>query len=144
MFLGRLPEIGGGAFRPLFAEFLDDAAGVLGASDLKGAARLYREAGEKWTALAEALLPADVAPLAKARKLLAERRKLFHGKGVKALPRLQEIAAELAAHEAAVDEADREALAGAAGDLLPGVRERIEALRAIEEEAAEALKAGVG
>jgi hypothetical protein len=47
-----------GGTRPLYAEFLDEAAGVLGDVRLTAAAERYRDAGDAWSALAAAALTA--------------------------------------------------------------------------------------
>jgi hypothetical protein len=42
-----------GATRPLYADFLDEAAGVLGEDRLSATAALFRESGAVWSAIAE-------------------------------------------------------------------------------------------
>ena len=64
---------GGGLCRPLFAEFLEEAAAALADPALAAAAARYAELGRGWTALAEAALPARVPELAETRALLARR-----------------------------------------------------------------------
>jgi hypothetical protein len=61
----------GGNLRELYAEFLDEAAALLGASDLTGCATAFRECAERWHAVAEAALPADVPEYARVRELAA-------------------------------------------------------------------------
>ncbi len=52
---------GGGLMRPLYAEFLEEAAGVTGKKGLGKMAATYRKLGGDWTAFAEFMLPfADV------------------------------------------------------------------------------------
>jgi butirosin biosynthesis protein H-like/uncharacterized protein DUF4872 len=60
---------GGGHLRGLYAEFLDEAAGLLDAPALGGAAAAYREAAARWDAVAEVALPAGREPFAEARRL---------------------------------------------------------------------------
>jgi Butirosin biosynthesis protein H, N-terminal/Domain of unknown function (DUF4872) len=60
---------GGGNLRGLYAEFLDEAAGLLEAPDLGKAAAAYREAEARWHAVAETAVPADREPFAEARRL---------------------------------------------------------------------------
>jgi hypothetical protein len=43
--------------RPLYAAFLDEAADVVARLALRGAADIYRSAGERWSAFARAALP---------------------------------------------------------------------------------------
>jgi len=60
---------GGGNLRGLYAQFLDEAAGLLGQPALGGAAAAYREAAARWHRVAEVALPADREPFAEARRL---------------------------------------------------------------------------
>jgi hypothetical protein len=60
---------GGGNLRALYAQFLDEAAGLLGQPALGGAAAAYREAAARWHQVAEVALPADREPFAEARRL---------------------------------------------------------------------------
>ena len=73
---------GGGFFRAMYAEFLEQAAGPL---DRPGLARLagdYRERAAAWTALAGAAAAAGGdGPLAKAAALLERRRRLVEDQG---------------------------------------------------------------
>ena len=59
----------GGNLRGLYAEFLDEAAGLLDAPDLGKAAAAYREAADRWHEVAETALPAGREPFAEARRL---------------------------------------------------------------------------
>lgn len=61
---------GGGLLRPLYADFLSEAAPLLGDERLRAAAEHYRTLGAHWTELAHAALPDEVAPLAEARALI--------------------------------------------------------------------------
>jgi hypothetical protein len=59
----------GGNLRGLYAQFLDEAAGLLEAPDLGKAAAAYREAEAAWQVVAETAVPADREPFAEARRL---------------------------------------------------------------------------
>jgi hypothetical protein len=59
----------GGSLRGLYAEFLDEAAGLLEVPALGDAAAAYREAAARWHEVAEAALPAGSEPFAEARRL---------------------------------------------------------------------------
>ncbi|HSK37735.1 MAG TPA: DUF4872 domain-containing protein, partial [Actinomycetota bacterium] len=61
---------GGGNLRGLYAEFLDEAAGLLGTRALGKAATAYREAAARWREVAEVAVPADREPFAEARRLI--------------------------------------------------------------------------
>lgn len=60
---------GGGLMRPLYADFLDEADGVLGGG-LADAAEHYRALGAGWSALARAALPEGAPLLEEARGLI--------------------------------------------------------------------------
>ena len=61
----------GGNLRGLYAEFLDEAAGLLGAPDLTACATAFRAAAARWHEVAEEALPADVPEYARVRELTA-------------------------------------------------------------------------
>ena len=63
----------GTALRDMYADFLAEAAPVLGLSELEDAAAEYRALGAKWQALAEMALDSTVVPLASARAVLDQR-----------------------------------------------------------------------
>ncbi len=62
----------GGHLRDLYAEFLDEAADVLGRPELTGCAEAFREAARRWHDVAETALPGDVPVYARMRELTAE------------------------------------------------------------------------
>jgi Butirosin biosynthesis protein H, N-terminal/Domain of unknown function (DUF4872) len=65
----------GGHLRGLYAGFLDEAAGLLDAPALTGAAAAYREAAARWQEVADTSLPADAEPFAEARRLTTELQR---------------------------------------------------------------------
>lgn len=133
---------GGGAFRPLYAEFLVEAAPLVGRPGLDEAAAAYQELGAHWSALARAALPDGEPLLRRSRELACEKERLLALGGAGAPDRLGAIAAEAARIEE-----------GAAGglaltpaeimDLLLDLRARLLAIAAAEERAATALAAAV-
>lgn len=69
-----------GAMRPLYADFLTEAAPVLGGDHgrhLVEAAALYRRSGQEWAALAEAALPQSVPTLHAYADLVEQRLHLL-------------------------------------------------------------------
>ncbi len=131
---------GGGGFRPLYAAFLNEAAGVLGAGALTELAARYTQLGTMWTELAHAMLPGDVPLLAETRALLELKRDALHERGpdasaeiAAANTRLDEIAAE-AAQAFPLDEATT-------ADLYADLATRVRAIYDAEMSAAEALAA---
>ncbi|MFO7167132.1 MAG: DUF4872 domain-containing protein [Chloroflexota bacterium] len=77
---------GGGLCRPLFADFLAEAAEALGHPPLAALAERYAELGRMWSGLAEAALPDDVPMLREAKELYARKAELLHaGAGAEAV-----------------------------------------------------------
>ena len=60
----------GGNLRELYAEFLDEAAGLLDTPALGKAAGAYREAAARWDDVAEVAVPPGREPFAEARRLI--------------------------------------------------------------------------
>jgi hypothetical protein len=134
---------GGGFFRAMYAEFLEEAAGPLARPELAELAGDYRELAAAWTALAAAALGAGGdGPLSRAATLLARRRQLVEERGGAAAAELAAVQAELdaLAHETAdpqpLDPAARSA-------LLADLRDRVLELAEAEEAAAAALRSAV-
>jgi hypothetical protein len=70
---------GGGNLRGLYAEFLDEAAGLLDAPALGKAAAAYREAAARWHEVASTALPAGREPFAEARRLTDQLQAQVEG-----------------------------------------------------------------
>jgi hypothetical protein len=67
---------GGGLCRPLFADFLTEAATVLSKPALRPLAERYAELGRGWSDLADAALPDEVPAFKEAKELHARRAEL--------------------------------------------------------------------
>ena len=67
---------GGGLSRPLFAEFLTEAAAATKQKSLTRIADKYNELGAQWSALADAALSIDVPLFRSARELFARKAEL--------------------------------------------------------------------
>jgi Butirosin biosynthesis protein H, N-terminal/Domain of unknown function (DUF4872) len=72
---------GGGLSRPLFAEFLTEAAESCGDSRLKSLATRYAELGQAWSELADAALPDSVSAFREAKELHARKAELTNSGG---------------------------------------------------------------
>jgi Domain of unknown function (DUF4872) len=134
---------GGGFFRAMYAEFLEEAAGPLDRPELAELAGQYRELAAAWTALAEAAVGAGGdGPLARAATLLERRRELVEQQGAAAAGELAAVQAEL--DTLARDAADPQPLdASARSAVLADLRDRVLDLAAEEEAAADALRGAV-
>lgn len=126
---------GGGLFRTLYADFLDEAADVARRPAWRSCAERYRELAVRWTELAEAALPSRIKLFKETKQLLRRRRELWETKGTKAARQMSEASARLKAIESNLRErfalADDERLA-----FLESLRTRVVALHAAEVEAA--------
>jgi hypothetical protein len=94
----------GGAFRTLYADFLDEASGVLSRLDLATLGRDYQELGRRWTTLAHTALPDGVPSLAETRTLLDRQHHLLYMQGQRAVDELRRASERLLAIEAEVSE----------------------------------------
>lgn len=129
----------GNAERLLFADFLDEAAVILGRPALVEVAHSFRDAGHAWDALGEALLPDSVAPLGRTRALILRRHHLFLGRGGDALADIRQVDDELAALKRAMV-AGFPLDAARVAALLGDVRDHVLAIHDIEAGAVATLR----
>ncbi|MCM3871655.1 MAG: BtrH N-terminal domain-containing protein, partial [Pyrinomonadaceae bacterium] len=73
----ELRGYGGSAFRGMYADFLDQAAGVLKKSALKKVAEQFRESEASWRAISDAALPDSIPLLKETREALTRRSVLI-------------------------------------------------------------------
>lgn len=69
---------GGGLCRPIFADFLAEAADALKRPKLAELSERYAELGRQWSALADGALPDNVPALREAKQLLTHKAELLH------------------------------------------------------------------
>ncbi len=133
------------ALRSLYAEFLAEAAPLLGPDQDRyaKAAELLRGAGATWAQVAATALPEDVPALRRYGELAALRRSLMRGQGHRAARRLRGIAREMADLPRAY--AAAEPLAGARRrDLLDGLADLVRECAALEDDALRLLHEKAG
>jgi Domain of unknown function (DUF4872)/Butirosin biosynthesis protein H, N-terminal len=131
---------GGGLFRSLYADFLDEAATIRKRPSLKTLADDYRHLATGWTQLAESALPTEIKPFKETQHLLVKKRDLFETKGAKADKQIAEIRARL--HVLGKHTKANFPLGDAqARELLGSLRDRIIALHRVETELAARLAA---
>ncbi len=120
---------GGGLMRPMFGDFLDEAARVTRKKALGAAADAYRALGAQWSELAEAALPNRVKEFKQSKTLMRKQARLFADKGAKAARQMDKNRAVLADLERAVladfplDSDAVEALLGDLGGRIAAVHE---------------------
>jgi hypothetical protein len=134
---------GGSASRPAYADFLDEAAGVLDNTALRDAGAAFRAAGACWDDLAVAALPEAVEPFGETRGLLDQSHRLFREQGNRADNERAATGDRLAALQREVGAAfplDEGGIDGLLDDLADGIR----AVREAEAEAVTALHEALG
>jgi hypothetical protein len=130
---------GGGFFRTMYAQFLEEAAGPLDRPDLTTLAAHYRTLATTWTTLAKTATPAGNGPLTEAATLLARRQHLLEEQGPTAPDELSAIQQDLATLAANPQPLDPAALA----TLLTDLRTQVLHLTEQEEKAATTLRTAV-
>jgi len=123
---------GGGAFRPMYARFLSEAAEKLDRPGLLEAAEKFEGSAEVWTDIATLALPDSWPNLGKIRELSYKKNKIFEEYGPGALDKMHEINRE---SEPLMEEAVRELGERDTTELFRGMKERILELYEREEEA---------
>ncbi|NEK57937.1 BtrH N-terminal domain-containing protein [Geodermatophilus sabuli] len=123
-----------GAMRPLYADFLDTAAGLLDEPALAEAAARYAAAGQLWAGIAEEAVSGPLAPY---RALVERRLELLLDQGSAATDQLRQLAAEARRLTDGLElaEADRLAqldrLAAQAAEVLAVEREACTTLQGV-------------
>jgi hypothetical protein len=130
---------GGGAFRRLYAEFLDEARVITGRDALARVADQYRALGKDWTGVAHAMLPEEIPLLAETRAALDARVSAL-GRGDAGVAAAHAAAGRIAAlgARAAAGELDAHV-----ADRLRDLGERVKRVVAAEQVAVDALAAAV-
>ena len=129
----------GAAFRPLYADFLDAAAAVIGDDRLTSASSAAREAAAAWRSWADALLPDAVEGMGQLRRVLRKQRDLYTELGGDAAEQLVALRAEAAKLEEVAGRAVvscREDYIAHLADSLPRVHDAERRLAALLAEVA--------
>lgn len=96
----KLFGVKGGGLRLLYADFLAEAAPILGGTAVNDAATHYRALGQQWARLADAVLPDHIPPLAQTRRLLAQKYAVYLEQGQDGLAEVQHLSQQLTDLEA--------------------------------------------
>ena len=86
---------GGGAFRPMYADFLDESSHIINESELSSVASQFRDCGRQWSEIAKASMPDDWDSLAQTRRLIVKKNDLFEKEGPNARDRISMLTEEL-------------------------------------------------
>ena len=130
------------AERDVYADFLQEAAQALNASELESVAALYRAAGGAWQSLHNSLLPEGLPLLGDARAAIDRKTALFIESGA---AQLDEIIAERDRLESlkTQSESDFPLTDDEIADLRASIRDQVLQVRDAEEAAVLALKAAI-
>ncbi|MGE0529367.1 MAG: DUF4872 domain-containing protein [Bdellovibrionales bacterium] len=128
----------GGLLRPIYADFLDEAAQITGRKPLSDLAEDYRNLANLWTALAEHALPSKIKSFKQTKDLLRKKLKLFTEKGEKGHQGIEDASAKLRQLEVEINL--KMPLQGQEADqLLQELRQEILVLHAAEVQTAQKL-----
>lgn len=131
-------QTGGGALRPLYAEFLREAASLLKKPALKKAAEQYDALGAQWSELGQALLP---DPRFKwVREALVKKNRAIADKGQAGAADAEKITKEIASTSKTAAE---KLTADERKALLENLSKKLAALAKDEAKAVRALKAAL-
>jgi len=133
----------GGALRPLYANYLEEAASWLQQPSLVEVAEKFRASAERWRELSAALLPDDVPALKEARDLTDRRQVLFFEQGRAAQEQMQSLSARLEELRRQIGRAFPLGKSGTE-DLLEEIRRRVVAVYQTEQEAVSTMSGGDG
>lgn len=129
-----------GAERGLYADFLDEAAAILGKPALKAVGAQFRQSAAAWNALATALLPDDIPLFKETRELKLRKRALFQ-QGMTTIDERKAINARLS--ELKNTAADFTMSAGDYAAFRETLRTHILKIRDLEQTAVTELQAAV-
>jgi hypothetical protein len=86
---------GGGLYRAMFADFLEEAGTILAKKELVAVAKEYRALAKEWSDLAQAILPAELKPFAESRELIDSYEATLLAKGADGSKDLIKIVSDL-------------------------------------------------
>lgn len=127
---------GGSAFRPMYAQFLDEASTILGKPELKEVAQVFRESGRIWSEIAATALPDWWPSLKEIKDLITEKNRIFEERGSVALEQMREINTKT---DYLTKEAVKEFKGHSTDRLLADMQQKILRLYEIEKQAFEKL-----
>ncbi|MFH1958594.1 MAG: BtrH N-terminal domain-containing protein [bacterium] len=131
---------GGSAFRPMYAQFLREAAPVVKKRGFMKAADLFEESGRAWSEIAAAALPDDEPPLGRIRGLMFEKNNLFENMPEGYLERMAAIKDEM---NMLVKKALGKLSGGNVSFLLRNMKRKILKCREMEKKAFQELSENV-
>ena len=86
---------GGGAFRSMYARFLEEASSIINKPALNEVAEMVRQSATIWNEIASGFLPDSWPNLRRARELMIEKNRVFEEQEPSALEAMRKINGEL-------------------------------------------------
>jgi hypothetical protein len=133
---------GGGAFRGLYADFLEEAAEAGRRKRLLEAVEPLRHSARAWHNLARAALPNSIPALRQLRELTAAREALLARQGADGLAQADALAEQIRRSRRTAEDPFPLAATDAL-DLLSDLRRRVLQIHALEAAALQALRAAL-
>lgn len=133
---------GGGAFRALYADFLEEAAVILRRRKLAEAAEPFRRSARAWRSLARAALPNAVPQLRELREITLAREAQLAREGAAGLSRAIEITEQARRLRRSLED-EFPMQTDEVLDLLSGLRQRVLKVHALEAAALQALRSAL-
>lgn len=131
----ELRGYGGSGFRTMYADFLEQAAGVLKKSALRNVAERFRESEKSWRSISSAVLPDTIPVLKETRAALTRRAMLLRKtRTAKTEQELQSLREHLA-HLRETSDTSLSLSSAEALDLFADIRARVLETEAIERAA---------
>ncbi|MEZ4663981.1 MAG: BtrH N-terminal domain-containing protein [Caldilineaceae bacterium] len=130
------------AERLMYADFLDEASVILNKPDLQTVANQFRRSAAAWRALANMLLPDEIAPFKQIRELKLRIHQLFLQNGGAALAQRRAQKAQLQALEEAAGN-DFPLDAAGVTNMRAALAEQVLAIRGLEEKAVMNLRSAM-
>ena len=115
---------GGGGLRGMYADFLVEAADIMSADSLSPIAQDYRALADKWTGLAQAVIPDKVPEFEKTKALVDQRAQIWLKYASEGLEQLAPVNDELHAMKGALN-VDFPLDAEATAALFSEIQERL-------------------
>jgi hypothetical protein len=136
---------GGGAFRPMYANFLEESSRIIDVPELSKVASEFRGCAEQWSGIAEAAMPDEWDALGQSRRLMVKKNELFEREGPEAADRISEINREIDKELMPTIEDEFGSLSPSkAGNLMGDLSRRIVDLERSEAAAFTSLRKAVG
>jgi Domain of unknown function (DUF4872)/Butirosin biosynthesis protein H, N-terminal len=136
---------GGGAFRPMYADFLEESSRICRVPELSKVASDFRGCGELWSEIARAAMPDEWECIGQTRRLMVKKNELFEREGPKATDKIVRINQEIDVELMRTIREEFDSLGRQrAADFMEDLSGRILDLERSEAEAFNSLRKAIG